>query len=68
VYNATTNQRNISIDILRFFAILLITNSHMEIMYVKFPILATGGVIGNSLFFFCSGFTLFSGRMERFDN
>lgn len=40
----------------------------MEIMYVKFSILATGGVIGNSLFFFCSGFTLFLGRMERFDN
>lgn len=40
----------------------------MEIMYTKFPILATGGVIGNSLFFFCSGFTLFLGRMGRFDN
>jgi hypothetical protein len=37
-------------------------------MYAKFPILATGGVIGDSLFFFCSGFTLFLGRMERFDN
>jgi peptidoglycan/LPS O-acetylase OafA/YrhL len=66
--SAISNQRNASIDILRFFAILLITNSHMVIMYAKFPILATGGVIGNSLFFFCSGFTLFLGEMERFDN
>lgn len=52
-------ERNISIDILKFLAVLLITNSHMELLYGKYCILATGGTIGNALFFFCSGFTLF---------
>ena len=61
-------ERNIGIDILKFFAALLITNSHMGILYGKYEILATGGAIGDVLFFFCSGFTLFLGRMGRFDN
>lgn len=61
-------ERDISIDILKFFAALLITNSHMELLYGKYSILATGGAIGDVLFFFCSGFTLFLGRMGRFDN
>lgn len=61
-------QRNISIDILKCFAAIVITNSHMDILYPKFGTLATGGAIGDALFFFCSGFTLFLGRMERFDN
>ena len=52
-------QRNISIDILKCFAALIITNSHMDILYPKFGALATGGAIGDALFFFCSGFTLF---------
>lgn len=51
--------RNISIDILKFLAAILITNSHMELLYVKYDFLATGGTIGDVLFFFCSGFTLF---------
>ena len=61
-------KRNIGIDILKFFAALLITNSHMGMLYGKYDILATGGAIGDVLFFFCSGFTLFLGRMGRFDN
>lgn len=61
-------ERNIGIDILKFFAALLITNSHMEILYGKYSVLATGGAIGDVLFFFCSGFTLFLGKMVRFDN
>lgn len=61
-------QRNISIDILKCFAALVITNSHMDILYPKFSVLATGGAIGDALFFFCSGFTLFLGRIGRFDN
>lgn len=61
-------QRDISIDILKFFAVLLITNSHMEPLYGKYSVLATGGAIGDVLFFFCSGFTLFLGRERRFDN
>lgn len=61
-------QRNISIDILKCIAAILITNSHMGPLYGKYSILATGGAIGDVLFFFCSGFTLFLGRMGRFDN
>lgn len=61
-------ERNIGIDILKFFAVLLITNSHMDLLYVKYGALATGGAIGDVLFFFCSGFTLFLSRKGRFDN
>lgn len=61
------NKRNISIDILKFFAVLLITNSHFDEQYVYCKELATGGAIGDALFFFCSGYTLFLGRFGRFD-
>lgn len=43
-------QRNISIDILKCFAAIVITNSHMDILYPKFGALATGGAIGDALF------------------
>lgn len=52
-------ERNITIDILKFLAAILITNSHMDLLYSKYSFLATGGTIGDVLFFFCSGFTLF---------
>lgn len=52
-------ERKIGIDILKFLAVFFILNSHMGSLYVKFPMLASGGAIGNALFFFCSGFTLF---------
>jgi hypothetical protein len=61
-------KRNSSIEILKFFACILITNSHMDILYGKYNMLGTGGAIGDVLFFFCSGFTLFLGRSDRFDN
>lgn len=61
-------QRDVSIDILKFFAALIITNSHMGLLYGKYSMFATGGAIGDVLFFFASGFTLFMGRMGRFDN
>lgn len=61
-------QRDISIDILKFIAAIIITNSHMELLYGEYSMLATGGAIGDVLFFFCSGFTLFMGNMDRFDN
>lgn len=32
-----------AIEIMKFFAALLITNSHFGIMYAKMPALATGG-------------------------
>lgn len=60
-------KRNIAIDILKFFAVLLITNSHFDEEYVCCKQLATGGAIGDALFFFCSGYTLFLGRFGRFD-
>jgi hypothetical protein len=37
-------------------------------LYGPYKLLATGGSIGNALFFFCSGFTLFLGKTDRFDN
>lgn len=43
--------RNLSIDILKFFAVLLITNSHMEKVYADYGALSTGGAIGDALFF-----------------
>lgn len=60
-------RRNSSIDILKFIAVLLITNSHFDEQYTSCQQLATGGAIGDVLFFFCSGYTLFLGRMGRFD-
>lgn len=36
-------KRDISIDILKFFAVLLITNGHMKLLYGKYSALATGG-------------------------
>lgn len=62
-------KRDIGIDIIKFFAALLITNSHMEALYPQnMTFLATGGAIGDALFFFCSGFTLFLKPMGRFDS
>lgn len=40
----------------------------MDSLYVKYGVLATGGAIGDCLFFFASGFTIFLGRFGRFDN
>ena len=37
-------QRNIGIDILKCFAAIVITNSHMDILYPKFGALATGEI------------------------
>ncbi len=61
-------ERDISVDLLKFAAALLIVNSHMGWLYVTGKFLATGGAIGDALFFFCSGYTLFLGRERRFDN
>lgn len=53
---------------MKFFAVLLIINSHADIMYPKLSALATGGAIGDCLFLFVSGFTLFLAAPRRFDN
>ena len=45
------------VDLLKCAGALLIINSHMESLYPK-SALATGGALGNALFFICSGFLL----------
>ena len=54
-------KRDRAIDIVKFLAVLLIINSHADVMYPKYQMLATGGAIGDCLFLFCSGFTLLLG-------
>lgn len=61
------NKRDIGIDVIKCIAALLITNSHFDMLYPN-KIFATGGSMGNSLFFFASGFLLFLKPMGRFDN
>ncbi|MDY4173771.1 MAG: acyltransferase family protein [Bacteroidales bacterium] len=60
--------KNKAIVLFKFFAALLITYSHMAILFPKFNWLVTGGAIGDGLFFFCSGFTLFLGRKSSFSD
>ncbi len=59
-------ERNISIDIVKCIAAILITNSSFEILY-PISAFATGGTMGNCLFFFASGFTIFLKPLGRFD-
>lgn len=40
----------------------------MDICYPQYSFLATGGAIGDALFFFVSGFTIFISKRVRFDN
>lgn len=47
---------------------MLITYSHMGVLFPQYGGLVTGGAIGDGLFFFCSGFTLFWGRQDGFVN
>ena len=49
------NKRLYYIDLLKVIAVFLIINSHCEPVY-RIKQLATGGALGNSLFFICSGF------------
>ena len=64
---SNVKERDIAIDIVKFLAVLLIINSHADIMYPHLKILATGGAIGDCLFLFCSGFTLFWGGRNRLE-
>ncbi len=45
------------LDLMRFIAILLVMNSHFDPLY-PIPALATGGAMGNALFFVISGYLL----------
>lgn len=60
--------KNKGVIVFKFLAALLITYSHMKILFPKYDWLITGGAIGDALFFFCSGFTLFLGRKSSFAN
>lgn len=63
------NERDHSIDILKFVAVLMIVNSHIGELYPEgLKSLSTGGAIGDVLFFFCSGYTLFLGSFTDFFN
>ncbi len=61
-------RKNKAIVIFKFLAALLITYSHMGLLFPRFGNLVTGGAIGDGLFFFCSGFTLQLGRDGGFFN
>ena len=52
------------ITILKFIACLLIANSHLDSLY---PVkqLATGGALGNAIFFYLSGYSLQYGYLNR---
>ena len=56
------------IDVLKVFAVFFVLNSHMGACYGEYAVLATGGAIGDALFFFCSGFTLLLGAQRDFLN
>lgn len=60
--------KNKAVIHLKFIATLLITYSHMGGLFPRYGGLVTGGAIGDGLFFFCSGFTLFLGRQDSFIN
>lgn len=56
-------KRNYAIDLIKFIAVLFITNSHYTLLYKDFnTALATLGVHGNALFFFASGYVLTFGK------
>ena len=49
-----------AVTVVKIIAALLITNSHFDGLYPSgMSALATGGMIGNALFFFISGYTLY---------
>lgn len=60
-------EHDTSIDLLKFLAVIMITNSHFGDLYKDFNVaLATFGVHGNALFFFISGMTIcMSGSIEK---
>ena len=60
------NNRIVSLDYLKFIGPILITNSHFDNIY-PMPIFATGGAIGDAIFFFISGYALnYSSNLNSF--
>ena len=63
MYLLKSSNRDVSIDLLKVIAIFLIVNSHCANFFpVRLKLLATGGAIGDALFFFASGYTLLLGK------
>lgn len=61
------NCRVVHIDLLKFFAALMITNSHLYEFYPPdLSVLGTFGAPGNALFFFSSGYLLSLGSLRSF--
>jgi peptidoglycan/LPS O-acetylase OafA/YrhL len=60
----TASDRDSSLDLMRAVAILLVVNSHLDDFY-PIPQLGTGGMFGNELFFFVSGYGLFLSFQKR---
>ena len=66
---AFSKRWDLSIELLKALAAILVMNSHMDAMYGEYAWMATGGAIGDALFFFCSGYALFlSNKQENFFN
>jgi hypothetical protein len=57
IINVTPKTRYTFIPYLKVFAVVLVINSHLD-AYYPYPALATGGALGNALFFIVSGFCL----------
>lgn len=66
--NVMQRKRDSSIDIMKCLAVIFVMNSHMELLYGKYSVLASGGAIGDILFFFASGYTILLGRGGNFAN
>ncbi|GFK93910.1 hypothetical protein NNJEOMEG_01748 [Fundidesulfovibrio magnetotacticus] len=62
--SSTSAPQNVAIHVLRSLAILLIVNSHMTPLYPDGRF-AVGGHLGNSIFFFASGFGLLLSYINR---
>ena len=68
-HHSQAKGKDLSLELLKFVAMILIINVHSYMMYPpksKCLLLAVRLVI--ALFMFCSGYTLFLGRIDRFDN
>lgn len=58
-----SSKRKNYIDLLKTIAVILVFNSHLDKLY-PISTLATGGAIGNTLFFFISGYTWKNGALK----
>ena len=56
----TDIKRNAAIDVMRCIATVAIFNHLCGPLYGRWSFLATGGALGITLFFFISGYTLFT--------